>query len=432
MLVWGRRRTGKTRLLGRFVSGKRAVFYGATQQAIATELRGFSAAVRLALPLQAGDILEHGDFPTWEAAFGYLAAKARRERLVVVLDEFPFLVEADPALPSVIQRFWDHTGRLTKLRLVLCGSAVSTMERLQAERAPLFGRIDARLHLRPFDYSQAALFVPRLSPSQRAIAYAVVGGMPAYLSRWADDRGHVANLRRLFGDPVSPLVDEGEYVLTSELPEASGYFRILHAISAGHRTYGKIRSFADIEIQRQLERLIELGLVERAVPITEAPSRTKRVTYRIADNFLAFWFRFVYRYRPDIARGLGRSVVDRSIVPALSDYMGEAWEDMCRAHLRRLARRGDLPVPVSSVGSWWNADHSVQIDLVGLDGRKVVMAGAAKWSRRMPSAELDRLRRAVESLPRRARDIRFVLFARERVDFRAPDLVTYTAADLYR
>jgi hypothetical protein len=227
-------------------------------------------------------------------------------------------------------------------------------------------------------------------------------------------------------------VDEGEYVLTSELPKASGYFRILHAISSGHRTYGKIRSFADIEIQRQLERLIELGLVERIVPVTENPSRTKRVKYRIGDNFLAFWFRFIYRHRPDIARGLGRDVVDRSIVGALGDYMGEPWEEMCRAYLRRKTATGDLPVRLSAVGSWWNADHSVQIDIVGLDGPRVVLAGSAKWSRRMPPAELDRLRRATEALPDRADELKLVLFARDRVDIHAPDLLAFTATDLYR
>lgn len=432
ILVWGRRRTGKTRLLGRFVSGKRAVFYGATQQSSAAELGGLSEAVRRVLPPQPTDVLAHGDFTSWDAALGYLAARARRERLAVVLDEFPFLVEAEPALPSILQRFWDHTGRSTKLRLILCGSAISTMERLQTDRAPLFGRIDVRLHLRPFEYAEAGLFVPKLSPVQRAIAYSTMGGMPVYLSRWRDDRGHKANLRALFGDPRSPLVDEGEYVLMSELPEGSGYFRILHAIASGHRTYGKIRTFADIEIQRQLERLIELGLVRRIVPITENPDRTKRVVYRIGDNFLTFWFRFVYRHRPDIARGLGREIVDRSILPALGNYMGDPWEDMCRAYLVRGAGTAELGVRLSAVGSWWNPDHSIQIDIVGLDGRKVVLAGSAKWAKRLPPAELDRLRRAAEALPRRAQDLTFVLFARDRVDVSAPDVLTFTAPDIYR
>src|SRR5258708_32810402 len=159
-LVWGRRRTGKTRLLGRFVGGKRAVFYGATQQASRTELRGFGDAIRGSLRPSGSDLLSLGDFPDWTVAFNYLGEIARAERLVVVLDEFPYLVEAEPALPSIIQKFWDHQGHETLLLLVLCGSAQAMMEELQRQRAPLFGRVDPRPHLRPFAYRAAALFVP--------------------------------------------------------------------------------------------------------------------------------------------------------------------------------------------------------------------------------------------------------------------------------
>lgn len=432
VLVWGRRRTGKTRLLGRFVEGKRAVFYGATEQSSEAELRGLSQAARESFQPSGGDLLALGDFPTWDAAFTYLGERAHRERLIVVLDEFPYLVEAEPALPSIIQRFWDHTGRETKLRLVLCGSAQAVMEDLQTRRAPLFGRVDLRLQLHPFGYKDAALFVPRLSPSERAVAYSTLGGMPTYLARWRDDVGHAANLRRLFGDPTSPLIEEGEFVLSSELPEGAGYFRILLAIASGHRTYGAIRTFADIEIDRQLDRLLRIGLIERVVPATEDPTRTRRAVYRIADNFLAFWFRFVYRRRADIARGLGREVVARAILPGLSDYMGEPWEEMGREHVRRLAARGGLPVRVSSIGRWWNADHSVEIDIVGVQGRTVVLAGSVKWARRIGRGELSRLRRAVEALPNRAEDVKLVLMARDRAEGVQPSEATMiTASDLY-
>ncbi|HXV59264.1 MAG TPA: ATP-binding protein, partial [Vicinamibacteria bacterium] len=248
VMVWGRRRTGKTRLLGRFVEDKRAVFYGATEQAARAELRGFSAAVRQSFKPSGDDLLAHSDFPDWEVALRYLARRAARQRLVVVLDEFPYLVETEPALPSVIQRFWDREARASKLHLVLCGSAQALMEDLQAARAPLFGRIDARLNLRPFELEEAALFVPRLSPAERVICHAVVGGMPTYLTRWDDKVGHRGNIRRLYGDPASPLVAEGEFVLKSELRAAAGYFRILRAIASGRTTYGAIRHFADIEV----------------------------------------------------------------------------------------------------------------------------------------------------------------------------------------
>ncbi len=228
---------------------------------------------------------------------------------------------------------------------------------------------------------------------------------------------------------ASPLLEEGEYVLSSELHEGAGYFRILRAIASGNRTYTGIRRFADIDVQRQLDRLVQVGLVERVVPITENPHRTKRAVYRIADNFLTFWFQFVYRHRADVARGLGKEVVDRTILPRLSDYMGEPWEEMCREHIRHKAAQGGLPVVVSSVGRWWNTDNSVEVDIVGMDGDKVVLAGSVKWAKSINSGELDKLRRATESLPKRADRVELVLFARERVP--KADALCFTARDVF-
>lgn len=432
VIVWGRRRAGKTRLLGEFVKNKRAIYYAATQQTVEAELAGLAQATREAAPPRGTDLLAHSGFPDWDTALTYFARLAERQRLAVVLDELPYLVESCPGLPSILQRFWDQHGRRSKLRLLLCGSAQSMMEELQKERAPLFGRVDLRLHLRPFGYREAALFVPQLPASERAICFAVLGGMPSYLSRWNDRRGHRANLRALFGDPSSPLCEEGEFVLTSELPEAAGYFRILNAIAVGNRTYGKIRDFAKIDIERQLGRLIANGLVEREVPVTEDPARTKQATYRVADNFLAFWFRFVYRARAEIARGLGREVVDRTILPALCDYLGAPWEKQCRSFLRDRAARGELPVKVSAIGRWWSRDAATEIDIVGTDEGRVVLAGSVKWSTRVGRRELAELVRATERLPNRAPELCLALFAREAVDGIAPgEALAFTASSLY-
>ncbi len=431
-LVWGRRRVGKTRLLGRFAESKRAVFYGATQQAPAAELAAFSDAVRSALTPSGTDLLAHGDFPTWVSAFDYLADKAAAQRLLVVLDEFPYLVATEPALPSIVQRFWDHRGRTSELMLVLCGSAQAVMVDLQSQSAPLFGRIDLRVHVMPFAAPEAALFTPGVTAAEAAFIYGILGGMPTYLSRWRSGQDGDANLRRLFGEASSPLVEEGEFVLTSELPEAAGYFRVMQGIAAGKRTFKALRDFAAIDIARQLERLQQVGLVQREVPATEDPLRSRRVIYRVGDNFLHFWFRFVHRRRVDIARGLGREVVDRVILPGLSDYMGEPWEEMCRDHVRRLAAAGALPVDVSTVGRWWNRDNSTEIDVVGLDDRRVVLAGSVKWAATVSRPELQRLQAAAEALPDRAPHVQLVLFARGQVTDVAPgEALTLTASDVF-
>lgn len=427
-IVWGRRRVGKTRLLGAFSDHKRVIFYGATEQAGAAELAAFAEAARTTLAPHGADLLALGGFPTWEGAFTYLAAQAHSEPLLVVLDEFPYLVAAEPALPSILQRFWDHAGRRSHLKLILCGSARSAMEGLQAERAPLFGRADLTLQVGPFAPSHVGLFLRNSNAIERAIAFGVLGGMPTYLSRWDAGAGHETNLRRLFGDPSSPMIDEGELVVSSEVPEGAGYFRILHAIASGHRTSGAIRSFADIDIARQLDRLLRLGLVIREVPATEDPDRSRRSLYTIGDNFLSFWFRFVYRRRADIARGLGRQVVDRTILPDLSDHLGPRYEEMAREHVRTLAAAGDPDL--DRVDRWWNRDSSVEIDIVGSRRRRVTFAGSVTWGKRAGPRELALLRRASEALPNRGDDVRFALVAREKVDPVGPGVLALTAADL--
>jgi AAA+ ATPase superfamily predicted ATPase len=166
-LLWGRRRTGKTRLLGQFVEGKRAIFFAATQQASAEELRAPGQAAREALRPVDRDLLALGDFPDWPAALDYLGEQAKHERLALVLDEFPYLAALQPALPDMIQRFWDHRARTGRPMLILCGSAQAMMEDLQSRRGPLFGRATLRIRLQPLGHREAALFLPRLPPPNR-------------------------------------------------------------------------------------------------------------------------------------------------------------------------------------------------------------------------------------------------------------------------
>jgi len=432
VLVWGRRRVGKSYLLAHFARGKRAVHYTATERAPELELAEFSERVREVLRPGPRDVLESGPFRSWDDALHYLAAAAQRQRLLVILDEFSYLVEADPSLPSVIQRFWDTAGRSSKLSLVVCGSATNVLAKLDEERAPLFGRFTARMQIHPFSYREASAFHPELDAAARARVYGIVGGMPLYLKMWNAKDGLRGNLVRLFADPASPLVNEGELLLRTELPDAAGYFRLMSAVAAGRTTYSEIRDVAKIEPSRGLERLIGVRLLERRVPVTEDPDRTRLRIYRIADNFLAFWFRFIYSHRGEIDRGLGSRVVEQLVLPHLDDHMGPVFEEMCRDYVRAKTGSGRSRVPeVTAVGNWWTADGQTEVDVVGMRGRDVVLAGEAKWGRRAGRRDLDALRRKVERIPR-AIDPTLGLFAREHftdVDDRGALLVT--ANDLY-
>jgi AAA+ ATPase superfamily predicted ATPase len=415
MLVWGRRRTGKSYLLAHFAEGRRSVFYTATEQSPEVELEAFSDRVRETLQPGPRDVLAGGPFRTWDEALAYCAAAAEDEPLLVVLDEFSYLVESDPALASIVQRFWDRTGRTSKLRLVLCGSATTVLEGLGAERAPLFGRFTGRLQVHPFSYLEAAAFHPGLPPERQALVFGILGGMPLYLRLWDPDASVEDNLVNLVGDASAPLVNEGELLLRTELPDAAGYFRLMAAIAEGRTKFSGIRDVAKMDPTRGLDKLSTVRLVERRAPVTEDLDVTRRRIHRIGDNFLTFWFRFVYPNRGEIERGLGPQVVGASIVPRLDEFMEPVAKELARDWVRQRAIGGDLP-GITRVGSWWSADGRTEVDVVALRDRVVALAGEATWQPVLDRAALLRVRSSLRLLPAQAEEIPVTLFAREKFD----------------
>jgi len=395
-IVWGRRRVGKTYLLEAFSRHRRSLYYTATQQSAPVELAAFTDAVREQLDT---DGLPPGyAFPDWATALEFVAERAGSERLVVVLDEFPYLASSTDGLESVVQRWWDQRGRRSGVMLVLCGSAVAYMTALAAAAAPLHQRATLSLSVAPLDYRAAGRFVGRLKPAERAVVYGILGGTPLYLEQWDDAVDLRANLVRLFSSPASPLVDAAELVLSGELPETEGAFRILTAVAIGKTRPGEIGDYARVAVERPLKRLTTLGILERRVPALDDPDRTKRAIYRIADPYFAFWFRFIGSHRADIARGLGAQLIERRILPGLDDYMGLLFEDLAREHARSRAAAGELEA--DRVEGWWSADGAHEIDLVGLSGREVSFVGEAKWSQRAVRREvLTRLDLHAQALP---------------------------------
>jgi hypothetical protein len=355
------------------------VYYAATQQSAAVELAGFTDAVREALGTEG---LPPGyRFPDWATALEFIDGAAGGNRLVVVLDEFPYLAASTRGLESIIQRWWDQRGRTSEVMLVLCGSSVAYMRQVTGAAAPLHQRSTLSMHVRPMDYRTAGEFVPRLAPADKAIVYGILGGTPLYLNAWDDARSVRANLVELFASPYGPLVDAAELVLSGELPEAEGAMRILQAVALGHTRPSAIFDYARVAVERPLSRLVTLGILERRVPALDDPARSRKAIYAIADPYFAFWFRFIAAARSHIARGLGRQLVETRILPGLDDHMGPIFEQMAREHARGLAASG--AVDADRVEAWWSADGRHEVDLVGVRGPSHIgFVGTVKWSKR--------------------------------------------------
>lgn len=416
VMLWGRRRVGKTFLLSHFTRNKRAIFFGATQQAETIELRRFADAVARDLGTQTLD-LAGGGFASWEAALRFAAASAAEEPLVVVLDEVPYLTTSTPGFASIVQVVWDHIQPGTKVMLILTGSAVGTIESMLGPGGPLRGRPTLASRLDPLDAVRARSFLPRLAPARYLEAYAACGGFPLHLRSWDAKAGTDANLLRLAGTPGGILFEDALGILREELPDTGGYPRILAAIGRGRTRASEIAAEAAQRIEHPLDVLVRAGFVRRSVPIG-APRRARPI-YEIDDPYLAFWFGVLYSDADQINAGQGRAVLKRRS-EQWQKHLGWTFEELARDHARRMVESGELPDDIV-VGRWWSVSGpSVEVDVLGLRGGRSVLLGEARWQvRPLTGHDAERLAAKASAVPRPIEDPILLLWGRGGLDTRA-------------
>ncbi len=380
----GRRRVGKSHVLSRFARAVGGVYYQATRRTEAEQLAGLSRVVGAHL----GDAaLRRGaGFDSWEDLFGYVAERAGAEPFLLVLDEFPYLADSAPALTSVLQKLWDHDWAGTRMKLVLSGSYVTAMERLEAADQPLYGRRTARLAFAPFGVPEAARFVPDWSPRDQLLAYGLFGHLPGHLALLDPERSLAENAATHLFSPSGRLVDDAEHMLDAFTTEAAVHYSVLEAIVGGEATWSGITSRVGRSggaLSRPLAWLGAMGIVERAAPVTDKrPDRSKRAVYRVADPYLAFWHRVVAPlvHAGSVGLAAPMRLWEEAVEPRLDDHMGPVFEAVCRDYVARQARGsggGALPFQPLRVGAWWNGRDEVDVAAVGPAGELLV--GEAKW-----------------------------------------------------
>ena len=375
VVVYGRRRIGKTALLIEFLRRNGGVYLLARETSKVENLRRFSE--RLAEVFN-DELLRKNPFQSWDAFFEYLHQRSKEERLIFVIDEFPYLVKGDKALPSILQEYWDMKLSEGRIFLIICGSSVSMMERLLGYKSPLYGRRTGQLRLRPLDFFSAREFLPGYSIEEFVNAYGILGGTPAYLLEFSDERGFRENLGNYFR-PDSFLYGDALFILREELEEPRNYFAIMEAIARGKTSLGEIMTETGLEralIGKYLSVLIELELVRREVPVT-ASRKSRKGRYYINDPYFAFWFRYVHPNSDLIETGQGELLVDL-VMDDLPAYIGAVFEDVAGQFLLRLNRTGKLPFRFTKLGRWWHKGE--EIDLVALNEReKKALFVEVKW-----------------------------------------------------
>jgi uncharacterized protein len=391
VVVYGRRRVGKSTLIQAAAHGRPHVLYQATRVAPSLNLEAFKDEIARSL---GGDEILAG-LADWLSVLHYLARAAEQHQgLVVVLDEFPYLSDADASLPSIIQKFWDSGApRTGQMKLVLCGSLISQMEELLAERNPLYGRKTMAMDVPPLPLRDAAQFFPHYTSEAQLLAFAIFGGIPFYLQLCNPEITLEENIIRLLLTSTGSLVDEPTVLLQSELRDIQRYASILAAIANGCTKHGEIigrvKEISDSKaLGPYVERLERMRLI-RVVQSLDASPRERDRRYFIADPLVAFWHRFVRPNLSSVMQGFGSEVWRHQIAPRLDDFMGGAFEEICRDHARRYSQER-LPAPAQEIGQIWSAGYDIDIAGRLLDGS--MLYGECKWTRdRIGEGVLDKL-----------------------------------------
>ena len=366
IVVYGRRRLGKSELVRRSIADRdHAVYYQAVESTAQNQLEQFVDTAT-------------GQFPSlqnvrrdWEALLETLG----EEDAIVVIDEFPFLIEEDESLASRMQRVWDMELKETGMTLVLVGSSISVMEdKVLSGSAPLYGRRTATIDLKPLAVADARQFFPEYDPETTITAWSIYGGTPYYLQTIDPDQSLGTNVQQDILSERGLLYSEPEFLLRTELRQPNTYFSILRALAHGRRTPNEIAGMAGVasgSLSTYLQKLRRLRLVERHIPVTESPTASKRGRYRIAAPLFRFWFRFVYGNQ-DQLRMLDDDAYDELVVPELADYVSPLFERLCQQALPNLLNR-----QFRDVGQWWFKEH--ELDVLGLTDDGLV-AGECKFT----------------------------------------------------
>lgn len=402
IVIYGRRRVGKTELMNQFIGDKKSIYFMGVESNEKQNLENFSKSI---IEFSSG-IQAETSFASFQAALEYVFRLAQKERMILAIDEYPYVARSSKSLASTLQLLIDKYKDTSKLMLILCGSSMSYMEdHVLAYKAPLYGRRTAQMKILPFDFEESCRYFNNLSDEDKALMYGIVGGTPQYLLQMSDKLSVEENIKNTYLNPMSFLYEEPVNLLKQEVREPAIYTAIITAIATGHTRMSEISTKVGEDTNvcsNYLKNLMSLGIVQREIPYGEKASR--KSVYSIEDNMFCFWYRFVMDNNSIIARGAADMVYKR-IEPQLSNYMGRVFEEICKQYLWKQLLAGNVPVEFVSLGRWWGNDpiqkSQAEIDIMGEQDSESALFAECKWRNERVDTDI------LETLVRRSKLFRY-------------------------
>jgi len=385
--LYGRRRVGKTELLKELVKDKKHLFFSAEETTDLLNLKKVSECYSNMIGIPTGDLT------SWEQFFEYVAIFAKKERLTVVIDEFPYLASSNSGFLSKFQHIIDHKLAEANILLVLCGSSIGFMEEeVFSQKSPLFGRLNGQIFVRPFDYIDSGKMLNGYTNQQKLESYFVLGGIPQYLKKFNTQQTVDENIIEFVIDSTQELYHAPENLIRQELRSPTVYNSILEVVSQGASKSNEIHTKIGVQPnigQNYINTLINLHLLVKKQPV--GGSTTRKTIYQVADPLFDFIFRFVYRYRSPLELGLGKEVFEKYIKGQLATYYGKKFEMVCTQYMQRKNKLLELPDIMEEIGTWWGGNHATkveeEIDIVALN-KIIGIYGECKYTEKLVGIDL--------------------------------------------
>jgi len=378
IIIYGRRRVGKTELSLQFSKDKPHVYFLADRRPETELIQELKQRMSLYVQDESFAKLAVKD---WTELFQEFAKWNKNPRTIIILDEFPTLIEANHATPSIFQKIWDQNLQHTHIMLILLGSSITMMEtEVLNYKSPLYGRRTAQWKLDPLKIYHLKPFFPNYNTETLVHVYACLGGVPAYLQKFNPHQGFWQNVEQKILTKGEFLHEEAEFLLREELREPRNYALILKAVAQGAKTYGEILNQTNMDksiLSKYTSVLEDIGFIKRVYPIAIKP-KPRKGQYTIADNYLNFWFRYVFPNKTELETGNTQSIINK-IKQDYNTYLGHAFEQASTELLTEMKTQNKLPFTFTTMGKWWYKNN--EIDLIALDEeRQAATFFETKWS----------------------------------------------------